>query len=223
MNYLRISTTICWKVCLAGCLWQVYDITDQYLDYGTVTQVEVLRQSRVTLPILTFCFRLSQIKEARHLTTAQDIFQVTHPGEEAVSVRKFQQRDALHFVDHELNPNDTFKYFDVSRSIKKSSLCYSMRIKDEFNSFNYDYATKNTPYPHYTLLMIEESYFRNANLITLSLASDQDSFFGATESSMELDRILRWPDAPEWGDRNYMAFTYMTYISQRMPPPYTTR
>src|SRR5258708_486465 len=46
---------IYWLLSLCGCIWQIYEVTSQYLSYPTVTELTISRPKKLQPPALSLC------------------------------------------------------------------------------------------------------------------------------------------------------------------------
>lgn len=205
-------------LCLSGCLWQVSNITTQYLNYETITQLDIIQPVYISAPILTFCFYLDQFPKGKRSSKTHLIFNSV-PDNNSIG----KLTEIHHSSTH--NPRGisyTTNYLNVTLSIKKFSVCYSIDIHEKYNRFKYEQIVQRNTNPRFYIFKMPKSFpFHKLSIITIYLSSRQDHFHGPTSAVLEVNRGI--PRQGALASGNNIALTYSSYISKRLPPPYKTQ
>lgn len=107
--------------CLVGCLCQVDYITIQYFLYETITQLAVVNEEFLSVPVASICFPLYSFE------TTSEVFDTTPSLEKFGKLSKIA-KDDFPYNYHAENAKQSLKFINVKRSVKKYFLCYSLKI-----------------------------------------------------------------------------------------------
>lgn len=113
------------------------------------------------------------------------------------------------------NVNQSMNVAEVTRSLKRFSVCYSIKLKPGFNSFNTTSLVGGRFSTTIYYYKVNYDAIPNAANYMLYVSAEKDDFLDANEAFIEISLKL--------GTENRVAFTYMVYRIYSLPPPYPTR
>lgn len=106
---------------------QGYYISKQYLEYNTITQVNVEADEILTPPAIVVCFNFREIVNENENKTAREIFSAT-PNNATILNKVWKNSNSSY--DIKLG---TIEDMIITRGTRQSMLCYSLMLKDGVN------------------------------------------------------------------------------------------
>ncbi|KAI1305848.1 hypothetical protein HDE_01195 [Halotydeus destructor] len=218
-------------VALVGCVYQIYAISWQYLQYETVSNLQIDRPATVTPPSVILClefkFAVSQRtifdqhlgsdEEFFEKATVGQLFNFTAPAEGLIKnctikySGSYGQATALSELCHEL--------ITVRKFLKQQYVCYSFTIDDQ-NKFYRSHITNARKPPRFYEVFLSKSFPRSRFVVFFVHDRSLD-FYGLSDSFSEHFRHIANSTSGS-GSANAIILSYKRFKTTSLPAPYKT-
>lgn len=243
----RLSGLVYGLICAAGCFYQIKSVTDAYFNYAINTQVRVELPSKLSLPALSLCFRISDIfnydrfrrsisvdpprnpkttenhttsdQEINELMTIGDTFKYTPSNKLLVSCL-FRQPKSYDL--HPVNGSKCLDYFNVTNFYLQEYLCYRVRMV-KFESQEYNYRSAAFALSHAGILYSVSyniSTFERAMFMKIILNEFDSRPFRSAAYTSPVARLYN--PKTQLARYNYFTLTYYIVRNHFLSAPYST-
>lgn len=230
-------------ICLIGCSYQIFDISNRYFKYTTKTNVRVMIVGRLHTPAISMCFDLLQsldpkkIKEhygidmiknsrwnveatARTIAnmTAAMLFDMTYPNTSILSRDRacsIRKPNSLTLHKPYLSRDECYHDIDVVKYLNRFSMCYMLKPKKQQESLQYIDVSYSPSYPGVVLIYhLNQDMVMNMTLYAASVHSEASSDF--YDSKLSTSNSIDFRMTPR------ITIVYATIAITRLPHPYDT-
>ena len=146
----KVFSVIIYTICIAGCLYQVLDISKTYFAYDSKTTVSITIVSKMKIPMLSTCWDLQDVLDFKGLChdhgfaipnttneyndlfdtlTARQVFNYT-PSIDSIIKKCIVRlpRDYVYRIP-EYSSSECSELFDVEKYIHRENICYKKIMK----------------------------------------------------------------------------------------------
>ena len=224
---------IYFMIAFLGCSWQIYEISSQYLEYATVTQLTIERPKFIKPPSVVYCVvpsyeELVMLDKFRYLIrkknitsllqlTITDIINVTPTPDELVLIC-YQ-----HFSTgaDDTSSMDCRTNFRITRLYKQEQVCYqfdlifdeTLEIKQLTSSWNVNTGIYG--------FVFDPNMVRHSTTALFFLVDSMEDFRGLSDNFVEHSRHII-NNRTGLAKDNHISLSYSTFRSTLLEYPYLT-
>lgn len=221
-KYIAVASQIVYyTLALIGCLWQLFDISQEYLAYDAVTQLTIRRPKRIIPPSLVICIDyvslLNETTKPRVANlTLDNILDISPEYDKLTTNCSRHETDG--YAWHEVNCSSAFK---VTKFVKQGYTCYDYTLSSNA-SISYRHLTNSFYTPHVFRIIWDPLLITQVNYMTFYMKSPSRQLRGNCDAFAENTRDIVDAKTGE-SEQNAVWFTYATFNSVLLPLPYKTR
>ena len=146
----KVFSVIIYTICIAGCLYQVLDISKTYFAYDSKTTVSITIVSKMKIPMLSTCWDLQDVLDFKGLChdhgfaipnttneyndlfdtlTARQVFNYTPSVDSIIESCRVRLPQDYAYRENRYNASECSELFDVEKYIHRQNICYKKTTK----------------------------------------------------------------------------------------------
>lgn len=225
-------------LCVAGCLFQTYEVSDNYFQYGTVTELSITMPDKLRVPAISLCVYYPNIlnlstknfdldeqdfEAMQQLFTVQELLRFT-PSARSQLFDFCVYRKIRSYANQYLNGDKCYQVFSVDKFYVQDSICYRFTFKGH----------RGHRHKHYLFAHVRNALVRNGMFFEIHFNYNLFKKFNLGKAIVHGDdlyphrsvsfapSIMRDIDVTGRSIFSRFDITYSTLHVTSLPPPYTS-
>lgn len=200
---------LAWSISLSGGIFQIYQVSEQYFRYETVTQLSIYYPKEVVPPKVAACF-------ARDLGSNifKDIetrIRIEINGRRLLNPKAIILNGTTNAEKYRLN---------ITKFKKNYHECFSLALRND-EPFEARWLTTVSAEPQFFEVLMNASTLSGLEIVQFFLKDRQLDFFGPSENGVESIRKLS-NSTSGYGHQNFISLSYSNFKSHLLKHPYKT-
>lgn len=169
----KLQLIFSWTLSLIGLVIQFYQISDQYLRYGTVTHLSIFYPKEVVPPNVAFCSSTLEVNISNVPKLDELIYFIYFTNRKRFAYKKMKLDDS----NKEAFDEHLTKTLEFDHYFKRRELCFTIHVRDPETFVTRFITSGKYPFIFYEL-KIKGDFFRNTSRNFFYLKNFDQDFYG---------------------------------------------